>query len=173
MKYFGIIRKEICWLPLLVMALTAVLWPCSILAQAEKIDLTLNIVYDGFSSLKAGEEKTVFLEVGNTGYKELTNIRLTADSPEGWTIEFNPKVIDKLASGSFQTVDIMLKPADNEAKGDYNVAVIAQANETRRVTSIYVRVESSSLFWVWVGAGVAALLIAGFVVIFMRFGREE
>jgi uncharacterized membrane protein len=143
------------------------------LAQAEKADLTLNVVYDNYRSLKAGEERTMFLEVGNSGDRELTDIRLTADSPQGWTIEFNPPVIDKLAAGSFQTVDITLKPADNEAKGDYNIAVIAQANETRRVTSIYVRVESSSLFWVWVGAGVAALLIAGFVVIFMRFGRED
>jgi uncharacterized membrane protein len=161
------------WLPLLVVGLTAVLWPCSILAQAEKTDLTLNIVYDGFSNLKAGEERTMFLEVGNTGNRELTDIRLTADSPEGWTVEINPQVIDKVAPGSFQTVDIKLKPAGNAAKGDYNIAVIGQANETRRVTSIYLRVESSSLFWVWVGAGVAALLIAGFVIIFMRFGRED
>jgi uncharacterized membrane protein len=167
------ISRKIYWLLLVTVGLAAVLWPCSMLAQAEKTDLTLNVVYDNYRSLKAGEERTMFLEVGNSGDRELTDIRLTADSPQGWTIEFNPPVIDKLAAGSFQTVDITLKPADNEAKGDYNIAVIAQANETRRVTSIYVRVESSSLFWVWVGAGVAALLIAGFVVIFMRFGRED
>ena len=167
------INRKIYWLPLLVVGLAAVLWPCSMLAQAEKTDLTLYIVYDGYRELTAGEERTMFLEVGNSGDRELTDIRLTADSPQGWTIEFNPPVIDKLAAGSFQTVDITLKPADNEAKGDYNIAVIAQANEMRRVTSIYVRVESSSLFWVWVGAGVAALLIAGFVIIFMKFGRED
>jgi uncharacterized membrane protein len=166
-------NRKIYWLLLLAVGLAAVLWPCSMLAQAEKNDMTLNIVYDGFHSLKAGETRTVFLEVGNSGYKELTGIRLTSDSPAGWTVAFNPQVIDKLAAGSFQTVDITLKPADNEAKGDYNIAVIAQANEMRRVTSIYVRVESSSLFWVWVGAGVAALLIAGFVVIFIKFGRED
>jgi uncharacterized membrane protein len=166
-------NRKIYWLLLLAVGLAALLWPCSMLAQAEKTELTLNIVYDGFHSLKAGETRTVFLEVGNSGYKELTDIRLTSDSPEGWTVTFNPQVIDKLTAGSYQTVDITLKPADNEAKGDYNIAVIAQANEMRRVTSIYVRVESSSLFWVWVGAGVAALLIAGFVVIFMKFGRED
>jgi uncharacterized membrane protein len=165
--------RKIYWLLLVTVGLAAVLWPCSMLAQAEKTDLNLNIVYDGFNSLKAGEEKTVFMEVGNTGSRELTDIKLSADSPEGWTITFNPQVIDKLAADSFQTVDIKLKPADKASKGDYNIAIIAQANEMRRVSSIYVRVESSSLFWVWVGAGVAALLIAGFVIIFMRFGREE
>jgi uncharacterized membrane protein len=137
-----------------------------------KTDLTLNIVYDGFRSLKAGEEKTVFMEVGNAGDKTLTNIRLSAEAPEGWTITFNPEVIDSLAPGSLQTVDLSLKTADNTERGDYNIAVIGQANETRRVTSIYLRVESSSLFWVWIGIGIGALLIAGFVVIFMRFGRE-
>ncbi len=166
-------HRKMYWLLLLAVGLAALLWPCSMLAQAEKTDMTLNIVYDGFSSLKAGETRTVFLEVGNSGNRELTDIRLTSDSPEGWTVAFNPQVIDKLAAGSYQTVDITLKPADNEAKGDYNIAVIAQANEMRRVTSIYVRVESSSLFWVWVGAGVAALLIAGFVFIFIKFGRED
>ncbi len=166
-------NRKIYWLLLFAVGLAALLWPCSMLAQAEKTDMTLNIVYDGFSSLKAGETRTVFLEVGNSGDRELTDIRLTSDSPQGWTVAFNPQVIDKLAAGDYQTVDITLKPADNEAKGDYNIAVIAQANEMRRVTSIYVRVESSSLFWVWVGAGVAALLIIGFIVIFMKFGRED
>ncbi|OGO22855.1 MAG: hypothetical protein A2Z28_06335 [Chloroflexi bacterium RBG_16_51_9] len=166
------INRKIYWIPLLVVGLMAVLWPCSILAQAEKTDLTLYVVYDGYRSLTAGEERTMFLEVGNSGNRELTNIRLSADSPEGWTIEFSPALIDSLAPGSFQTVDILMRTADDAAEGDYNIAVIGQTNETRRVTSIYVRVESASLFWVWVGIGIAALLIAGFVVIFMRFGRE-
>ena len=167
------ISRKICWLPLLAVGLTAILAPCSILAQAEKTDLTLNLISDTYrNSLTAGKEETMFLEVGNSGYKELTNIRLSADLPRDWTAEFRPALIDNLAPGSFQAVDIILRPADNAAKGEYNIAVIAEAKETRRVTSIYVRVESASLFWVWVGIGIAALLITGSVVIFMRFGRE-
>jgi len=167
------ISRKICWLPLVAVGLSAILSPCSILAQAEKIDLTLNLVSDSYyNSITAGKEKAIFLEIGNSGDKELTNIRLSADLPRDWTAEFNPELIDKLAPDSIQTVDIILKPADNAAKGEYNVTLIAEANETRRVTGVYVRVESASLFWVWIGAGVAALLIAGFVVIFMRFGRE-
>jgi uncharacterized membrane protein len=167
------INRKIYWLPLLVVGLTAVLWPCSILAQAEKTDLTLIVVSDGYyNRITAGKDKTIFLEIGNTGNKAITNIRLYADLPEGWTVEFRPGLIDYLGPGSFQTVDILLRPADNAAKGEYAVALIAEANETRRVTSIYVRVESASLFWVWVGIGIAALVIAGFVFIFIRFGRQ-
>jgi uncharacterized membrane protein len=158
----------------MVMGLTAVLWPCSILAQAEKTGLTLNVVSDGYNNtITAGQEKTIFLEVWNNGNIELTNIRLSADSPKGWTVEFNPGLIDNLAPGSSQTVDVILRPARDTEKGEYNVTLIADTNETRRVTSIFVRVESASLFWVWVGIGIAALLIAGAIVIFMRFGREE
>lgn len=167
------ISRKIYWLPLLAVGLTAVLWPCSMLAQADKTDLTLMVVSDGYyNRITAGQEKTIFLEIGNNGNKELTNIRLSADSPKGWTVEFSPGIIDKLAPGNFQVVDILLRPAEDADEAEYTVVLIADANETRRVTSVYVRVESASLFWVWVGAGIAALLIAGFVLIFMRFGRE-
>jgi len=167
------ISGKIYWLPLLVVGLTAVLSPYSILAQAEKTDLTLIVVSDGYYNvLTAGQEKTIFLEIGNNGNTELTNIRLSADSPKGWAVEFSPGLIDNLAPGSFQTVDVILRPAVDAEKGEHNIALIAEANETRRVTSIYVRVESASLLWVWIGIGIAALAIAGFVFIFMRFGRQ-
>ncbi len=167
------ISWKIYWLTLLAVGLAAILSPCSILAQAEKVDLTLRLVSDSYyNKITAGKDKTIFLEVGNNGKKGITNIRLYADLPEGWNVEFRPGLIDYLGPGSFQAVDVILRPAGNAAKGEYTVALIAEANETRRVTSIFVRVESASLFWVWVGAGVAALVIAGFVIIFMRFGRQ-
>jgi uncharacterized membrane protein len=167
------INRKICWLPLLVVGLTTILSSCSVLAQAEKTDLILRVVSDNYyNRITAGQEETIFLEVGNLGNRELTNIRLSADAPKGWPIEFSPEFIDTLAPDSFQTVDVVLRPAEDAEEGEYNIALIAEANETRRVTSIYVSVESASLFWVWVGAGIAAVLIAGFVLIFMRFGRE-
>jgi uncharacterized membrane protein len=171
------VRRNISWILLPAIIVAGVLAPCAVLAQLQppqpvKADLTLNIVYDGFGTITAGQEKTVFLEVGNAGDSALTDIRLSADAPEGWTISFNPDVIDSLAPGSLQTVEVLLTTADNTAGGDYNIAIIAKAAETQRVTSIYARVKSSSLLWVGIGAGIGALLIAGFVVIFLRFGRE-
>src|SRR4030042_1128143 len=106
------ISRKVYWIPLLVVGLTAILSPCSILAQAEKTDLTLMVVSDGYyNRITAGKEKTIFLEIGNNGNKELTNIRLSADLPKGWTVEFSPVLIDNLAPGSFQTVDVILRPA--------------------------------------------------------------
>ena len=167
------ISWRIYWLSLFVVGLGAILSPWPVLAQAEKIDLTLRLVSDSYyNRVTAGEDKTLFLEIGNAGSKAVTDVRLYADLPEGWTAEFRPGLIDYLGPGSFQTVDIVIRPAGNAAKGEYTVTLIAEANEMRRVTSIFVRVESASLFWVWVGAGVAALVAAGFIIIFMRFGRQ-
>jgi len=167
------ISRIVFWIPLLAVGLTAILSPCSILAQAGKTGLTLNIVSDGYyNTITAGQEKTIFLEIWNNGNIELTNIRLSADFPKGWTVEFNPGLIDNLTPGSSQTVDVILRPAKDADKGEYNVTLIADANEMRRVTSIFVRVESASLFWVWIGIGIAALAIAGFVFVFVRFGRQ-
>ncbi len=168
-------KRNIGWILLLAVSATMVLMPAAVLAQPqpEKDDLILNIVYDNFNSLKVGEQRTLYLEVRNTGYNDLSNIRLSTESPEGWTVEIKPAVIDKLAAGDVQTVDVTLKPAENTSKGNYNIAVIADAAGIRRVSGIYVRVESGSLLWVWVAVGLAVVLIMGFVLIFLRFGREE
>jgi uncharacterized membrane protein len=167
------ISRKIYWLPILVVGLMAILSPGSILAQGENIDLTLRLGSDSYySRITAGEDKTIFLEIENAGNEPITNIRLYADLPEGWAVEFSPGLIDYLGPGSVQAVDIILRPASNTAKGGYTVALIAEANETRKVTSIFVIVEYASLFWVWVGVGVAALVIAGFIFIFIRFGRQ-
>ena len=166
------INRIIYWLPILLIGLTAILLPCSVRAQAEKVNLTLRLVSDGYyNKITAGEDKTIYLEVGNTGKKGITNIRLYADLPEGWTVEFRPGLIDYLGPGSFHAVDVILRPVD-AANGEYTVALIAEANETRRATSLFLRVESASLLRVWVGLGVAALVIAAFILIYVRFGRE-
>jgi len=166
------ISRKIYWPFLFVVGLIVILSPCSILAQADEIDLTLRLVSDSYyNRITAGRDTTIFLEVRNNGNKAITNIRLYADLPEGWTAEFRPGLIDYLGPGSFETVDIIVRSVDDAAKREYAVALIAEANETRRVTNIFMRVESVSA-WAWVGAGVAALVIAGFILIFMRFGRQ-
>lgn len=163
---------KMCWLALAV-AITGMLAPCAAMAQVSKTDLTLNIVYDNFGSLKAGEQRRVFLEVANNGDTEFTDIQLSAESPAGWTVEFSPAIIARLPANGVQTVDITFRSAENTYKGNYNIGIIAQAGELRRVASLYVRVESSSLLWVWVGMGIAILLIAGAAAIFWRFGRRR
>ena len=83
-----------------------------------------------------------------------------------------PAVIDRLNPGDIQTADISVVPARNTDRDGYQITVIAHANETRRITSIYLRIDAVTSIWTWIGAGIAVLVIAGFVIVFRRYGRQ-
>jgi uncharacterized membrane protein len=147
------------------MGLMLILPPGTVLAQEEKIDLVLRLTPGGYyKKVAPGEENILYLEIHNAGNKPITNIRLSSDEPEGWVVKFMPVSIDYLGASSVQTVDVSVKPAGNAAKDEYQVNIIAEANETRRVISTFLRVETATSVWLWVGVAVAALVVAGFIV---------
>lgn len=156
---------------LLVLTLAAVLLPLPALAQTEKTELTMNLIGDYYNGISAGKDNRFFLELRNDGTRDLTNIRLSADAPSGWVVEYNPSVVAQIPAGSLQTVDINIRPAAEVEKRDYMINLIAEANELRKVQSIWVNVRSAT-YWPWIGAGVAAIVIAAFIFIFLRFGRS-
>jgi len=167
------IGGKICWLLLCVIGLMLILPPGTVLAQEEKIDLTLRLIPgDYYKKVMPGEENILYLEIHNAGNKPITNIRLSSDEPEGWVVKFKPVSVDYLGASSLQTVDVSIKPASNAVKDEYQVNIIAEANETRRVISTFLRVETATSLWLWVGIAVAALVVAGFIIIYMRFGRQ-
>jgi uncharacterized membrane protein len=167
------INSKVCWLFLLIAGLVTILLPRTTLAQEGKIDLTLTLFPGDYNNeVKVGEDNRLFLEIRNNGTKAVTRIRLSSDKPEGWTIEFRPGEIDYLGAGSVQTVDLIIRPDSKATKGGYTVTIIAEANEIRKVESIWLRVESASL-WPWVGAIVAAIVVAAFIIIYIRFGRQQ
>jgi uncharacterized membrane protein len=167
------VNSKVCWLFLLIAGLVTILLPRTTLAQEGKIDLTLTLFPGDYNNeVKVGEDKRLFLEIRNNGTKAVTRIRLSSDKPEGWTIEFRPGEIDYLGAGSVQTVDLIIRPDSKATKGGYTVTIIAEANEIRKVESIWLRVESASL-WPWVGAIVAAIVVAAFIIIYIRFGRQQ
>ena len=167
------IGRKICWLLLYVVGFMLTLSPGMVLAQEEKTDLALRLIPgDYYKKVTPGDENILYLEIHNTGNKPITNIRLSSVEPEAWIVKFKPMSIDYLSAGSFQTVDVNIKPASDTARGEYQVSLIAEANETRKVMSTFLRVESVTSLWLWVGAAVAALVVAGFIIVFMRFGRQ-
>ncbi len=159
---------------MLALCLATVLGSPGALAQEPKTELVLRLFPgDYFSGIPAGKSTTIFMEVRNTGTRAITNIRLNASKPEGWSVYFNPVSIGYLAPGSAQTVDINVIPAGDTSRRDYNITLIAEANETRTVTSAFLRVvQSGPSAWLWVGIGLAALVIAGFAFVFIRMGRQ-
>jgi len=166
--------KKVLWLFLLIASLLACLVsPAVLLAQEAKVDLSLRILPEYYyKEVISGEDNALFMEVRNNGDKEITNIRFYSDKPEGWVVDFNPDNISYLSAGSSQTVDVNVIPSRDTGRGEYNLTFLAEANETRAATSTMLRVENGSSFWLWVGLGVAAFVIAGFVIIYRRFGRQ-
>ena len=120
----------------------------------------------------AGQDNKFFLEVRNTGTKSITNIRLSAEEPEGWVIDFKPAEIDYLSPGSLQTVDVNIKLPRNVGRGGHEINFFAEANEIHKVQRFWVTVKMASL-WVWVGVGGVLIVVAAFVLIYMRFGRQK
>jgi uncharacterized membrane protein len=144
-----------------------------VLAQEERIDLTLNLIPGYYNKeVTPGEEHILYLEVRNNGNTPLTNIRFSADEPENWVVSFSPASISSLGAGSSQTIDISVTPAGNAEEGEYRINLFADADETRKVITSFLRVETVNSMWLRIGLAVAALVIAGFVVVYMRFGRQ-
>lgn len=161
------------WLLLCVTGLMLILSPGTVLAQEEKIDLILRLIPgDYYKKVTPGEENILYLEIHNAGNKPITNIRLSSGEPEGWVVKFKPERIDYLSPGSLQTIDVNIKLPSNATRGEYRINFIAEASETRKVISTFLRVETATSIWLWVGVAVAAVVVAGFIIIYLRFGRQ-
>ncbi len=139
-------------------------------------DLTLQLLSPShlpFSGeVKAGQDNALILEVNNIGNKDITDIKLSSDKPEGWVIDFSPGKIDSLAPGILQTVNVNIKPPGKAIKEGHQVAFIAQANEIQKVESFWVTVKPAQ-FWIWIWIAAGMVVVAGFVLIYLRFGRQK
>ena len=152
-------------------------WPGLAVAQVQpplRTDLSLRPL-DGFYNqpLTPGQEKVILLEVRNNGTSDITNIVLgTRNTPAGWVVDIRPGTIARLTPNSARTVDVAVTPPANVERGNYNVTVVAEATETRTATGLFMRVERTSSLWLWVGGAIGAAVVAGFVIVFLRFGRH-
>ena len=124
------------------------------------------------TTVKVGEDNVFSVKVQNLGTAPIDNIKFTPTKPEGWAIEFTPDKIDILEAIDEQKVDVNIKPPPKTIAGDYVISLEASGKQavTRKI-DIRVTVESPTI-WGWVGVGVILLVIAGLVVIFMRFSRR-
>ncbi len=120
----------------------------------------------------AGKDNFFSLKVQNLSTAAVNNIKFSTDKPEGWAINFTPDKIELMEPVTQQTVDMNIKPPSNAVAGDYNISVMTSGKEvTADRIQIRVTVESPAI-WGWVGVGIIVVVIAGLIVIFMRFGRR-
>jgi len=121
---------------------------------------------------KPGKDNYFSIEVGNLGTAAIENIKFSTTKPEGWTIEFSPEKIEVLDAFDSQTMDVNIKPPTDTIAGDYNITLRASGKQAAaNEIGIRVAVESPTI-WGWVGVGIIVLVVAGLIVIFMRFSRR-
>ncbi len=167
------INTKIYWLLLLVAALAVMLSPTHVLAQERKQGLSLRLTSGSYyNDVVRGEDNTFYLDVVNNNSQTITGVRFSSNNPRDWLVEFKPQSIDSISAGSYRTIDVNIKPPESASRGDYDITFIAESGEMRAVMSIFVRVEQGTSIWLWIGIAVAVVVVAGFVIVFMRFGRQ-
>jgi uncharacterized membrane protein len=119
-----------------------------------------------------GQSSHFLIELRNDGSETVNNIRLSSVPLENWTVGFQPAGLAALAAGAAKIVDVSISPGINTGSGNYNVTLLARADETGSVTSVYLSVEGGASFRPWVGLGLGVIAVGVFGFVFLRFGRH-
>jgi uncharacterized membrane protein len=122
---------------------------------------------------KAGRDNIFSITVNNLGSDAIDDIKFTSDTPQGWSVEFEPDKIEVLeAIIGEQTVNVNIKPPSKTIAGDYMISLRASGKQTSAdEMSIRVTVETPTL-WGWVGVAIILIVVIGLIFIFMRFSRR-
>ena len=162
-------------------------YPFTVYAEAGELQANLNLTAevagqytlsvsgpDGRLSgnANAGKSTTFQVVVSNSGTATAQGVELSATAPSGWTVTFDPKVIDQIPAGNQIEVTANLTPADKAVAGDYIVTVKAQpVDGTAKSADFRITVTTSTL---WGIAGIALIAVAVGVVAMAvtRFGRR-
>ena len=120
----------------------------------------------------AGEESIFSIAVQNLSTAAIENVTFSSTKPEGWSIEFSPDKIETIEAIDEQTVEISINPPPETIAGDYMISLRASGKQASATEmAVRVTVESPTI-WGWVGIVIILIVIAGLVVIFMRFSRR-
>ena len=165
--------KRISWFLVAVAACMAFIPLCRASAQEARFELVLNVLPGYYyREIIPGEESTLYLEIRNNGNQAVTDISLISDAPRGWDVSLGPESIDHLSSGSSRTVKVRVTAPAGTGRGEYTLTLIAEASQASTATSLVLCVESAFSLWLWIAAGLAALVIATFVIVFLRLRRD-
>jgi len=106
----------------------------------------------------AGESKMVTVEVTNSGYSPLNNLKLVVTYPDGWEVATSPLKVTTLSPNDKATFVVSVTNPTGTAPKDYVVnvkGVSDQVETTEQVIRVTVNVESS-----WSIYGIVLLLAA-------------
>ncbi|WP_329610021.1 COG1470 family protein [Microaerobacter geothermalis] len=123
------------------------------------------------TDVTAGDEKKLEIKVTNKGTADLRDIKMDADTPINWEVDFEPKTINKLEAGKSVEVMATIKADKKAIAGDYVVNMSASAPEASSDAQFRVAVKTS-LLWGWLGILIILLVIGGVYYLFRTYGRR-
>jgi uncharacterized membrane protein len=134
-------------------------------------DLTLTTPDGRLSAnASAGSQTDLSLVLRNAGTADVADVQLSASTPTGWTVSFEPETVTVPAQGEVQ-VTARLTPSGNAIAGDYVATFNARSDLADAEADMRVTIETS-LLWGVVGIGLIGLVLAGLWWTFRRYGRR-
>ena len=118
----------------------------------------------------AGSASDLTLTLTNSGTADIPGVAMSATSPTGWVVKFDPASVTVPAGGSVQVV-AHVTPSSDAITGDYVTTMTATAPLATATTDIRVTVQTSAI-WGAIGIGLIALVLLGLWLVFRRFGRR-
>lgn len=123
------------------------------------------------TSVTAGDERRVELQVKNTGSTTLSNIKLSHAAPVNWEVFFDPKQVDKLESGKTAMVYAAIKADRKAIAGDYVTNLEAKTSEASSKATMRVSVKTSVVYG-WLGLTIIGGVVGVVYWQFRKFGRR-
>jgi uncharacterized membrane protein len=119
----------------------------------------------------AGKQSSVPVVVTNTGTAPANNIKLSASSPDGWKVSFEPKTVDRIAPNEHKEVQALITPPSKAIAGDYVTTLTASTRGESGNANFRVTVTTSTV-WGVAGVGIIGVALLIMVGAVSRFGRR-
>lgn len=123
------------------------------------------------AAVKSGGTKTIELMVVNTGSVKMEDISLSAQTPSGWEVAFEPKTVRSLEPGASTPVQAVMTASEGALPGDYALNLSAKSAQKSSDAALRIAVKSSSL-WGWIGIVIIAAVAAIVYGLFRKYGRR-
>ena len=122
------------------------------------------------ANASAGAPTDLSVVLKNGGTADIPDVALSASTPTGWSVEFEPATVTVPAGGEVQ-VTARMTPSGNAIAGDYVATFNARSDLANADAEMRITIETS-LLWGVVGVGLIALVLAGLWWTFRRYGRR-
>ncbi|MEX2598609.1 MAG: NEW3 domain-containing protein, partial [Dehalococcoidia bacterium] len=121
---------------------------------------------------RAGGEGEKTLRLTNTGTDTLRDVRLVADAPSNWVIDFGiqDNLVTELPAGNQIEIDVTISPPAESIPGDYVITLRSNTAESNANLDLRVTVTQSTI-WGWLGVALVVLVVGGMIGLFLKLGR--